>query len=155
LFYKVVLWRKPMRLYTIGYQDRNLDDFICELKSFGISVLIDVREIPVSRKKGFSKTSLYQYLEENDIQYIHLKDLGSPKSLREKLRSDGDYSYFFNEYQKYIKSQAVLIEDLYQMVSDNICCLMCYEKIPKTCHRSIVANEVTKIDSNGLRIVHI
>ncbi len=144
-----------MRLYTIGYQERNLGDFICELKTFGISVLIDVREIPVSRKRGFSKTCLSQYLEENDIQYIHLRDLGSPKPLREKLRSDGDYSNFFKEYQKYIKSQVGLIEYLHQMVSDNICCLMCYEKISKTCHRSIVANEVKKIDGNSLKVIHI
>lgn len=144
-----------MGLFTIGYQERTLDDFVYKLKTFNISILIDVREIPVSRKKGFSKTHLSQYLEDNDIQYIHFRNLGSPKVMRDKLRSDGDYDYFFREYHKYIKSQARIIEELYEIVSDNNCCLMCYERFPDKCHRSIVAEEVMKIDDNGLMVKHI
>lgn len=144
-----------MGLYTIGYQKRNIDDFIDRLKTFDISVLIDVREIPVSRKKGFSKTHLSQYLENKGIQYIHFRNLGSPKVIRNKLKSDGDYDYFFREYHKHIKSQARIIEELYGIVSDNNCCLMCYERFPDKCHRSIVAKEVMKIDDNGLMVKHI
>lgn len=144
-----------MGLYTIGYQERNLDDFVYKLKTFNISILIDVREIPISRKKGFSKTHLSQYLENYGIQYIHFRDLGSPKVIRDKLKSDGDYDYFFREYHKYIKSQAQIIEELYEIVLGENCCLMCYERFPDKCHRSIVAKEVMKIDDNGLMVKHI
>ena len=144
-----------MKLYTIGYQEKDIDEFVYKLKTFDISVLIDVREIPISRKKGFSKTHLSQYLEGNGIQYIHFRDLGSPKAIRDKLKSDRDYDYFFKEYHKYIKSQVKIVKELFQIVSDNICCLMCYERLPDRCHRSIVAEEVIKIDNNGLMVKHI
>lgn len=47
---------KVYELLTIGYEGRKIDEFIERLKEFNISRLIDVREIPFSRKPGFSKT---------------------------------------------------------------------------------------------------
>ena len=49
-------------LYTIGYQSKSIDDFISRLRNHDISTLIDVREVPISRKKGFSKTVFSEYL---------------------------------------------------------------------------------------------
>ena len=144
-----------MKLYTIGYQERDLKDFVEILRAFNISVLIDVRQIPVSRKKGFSKTHLSQHLENKGIQYIHYRELGSPKELRDKLKSDGDYDHFFNVYHKYMKSQVNVIEELYQIALDENCCLMCYEKLFDKCHRSIIAEEIVKIDENALVVNHI
>lgn len=146
---------KQFFIYTMGYESRNLDVFVDRLKDFGISTLVDVREVPISRKKGFSKTPLSQYLKEYDIEYVHLKKLGSPKNLREKVRCDGDYDHFFREYSKHIKLQMRIIEELYQIVLDKICCIMCYEKLPENCHRSIVAEEIKKFDGNGLVVKHI
>ncbi len=146
---------KPFSLYTIGYEGKSLDEFVNQLKDFHISTLVDVREVPFSRKKGFSKTPLSQYLNEYDIEYIHLKELGSPKPLREKVRLDGDYEYFFREYSKYIKSQIRVIEKLYQIILDKICCIMCYEKEPRNCHRFIVAEEIKRRDGNSLMVKHI
>lgn len=65
---------KSLFLYTIGYEGRNLNEFVSRLKYSGISTLVDVREIPISRKKGFSKTTLSQFLREYDIDYLHLKE---------------------------------------------------------------------------------
>ena len=76
-------------LYTIGYEGINIDDFIKQLKTSGVSKLIDVRDIPFSRKKGFSKEVLKETLEDNNIKYFHFKPLGSPASLRSKLKEDG------------------------------------------------------------------
>lgn len=142
-------------LYTIGYEGRTLNEFVGQLKEFDISILVDVRENPFSRKKGFSKTPLSQYLKEYDIEYLHLKTLGSPKPLRQKLRLDGNYDYFFEEYSKYIKSQMRIIEELYRIILTKICCIMCYEREPQDCHRFIVAQEIKRWDGNGLTIKHI
>jgi len=59
-------------IYTIGYEERTLEEFIEQLKLFNISTLVDIRENPFSRKKGFSKNALAQSLEENGIEYLHL-----------------------------------------------------------------------------------
>lgn len=89
-------------LFTIGYEGRDLEEFADRLKNFDVDTLVDVRDIPLSRKKGFSKTPLSQYLQEVGIEYIHIKPLGSPKELREKVKEDGDYEYFYQEFSDYI-----------------------------------------------------
>jgi uncharacterized protein (DUF488 family) len=45
-------------LLTIGYEGREINEFVKYLKQYNISCLIDIREIPISRKKGFSKSAL-------------------------------------------------------------------------------------------------
>ena len=142
-------------IYTIGYEERTLEEFIEQLKLFNISTLVDIRENPFSRKKGFSKNALAQSLEENGIEYIHLKELGSPKPLRDKLRQDGDEGYFFKEYYKYVQSQKPTVQKLHQLVSERIVCLMCYERLPEHCHRHVVAEEIKRVDGNGLNLHHI
>ena len=143
-------------LFTIGYEGRNLEEFADRLKDFGVETLVDVRDIPLSRKKGFSKTPLSQYLQEVGIEYVHLKQLGSPKDLREKVKEDGDYKYFYKEYSDYIQSQRDTVESLYEIVVSNAnTCIMCYERDPYYCHRLVVAEEVKKRDGNGLVIQHI
>ena len=83
------------KLFTIGYIGRTLDDFIDGLLSHGIECLIDTREIPISRKKGFSKSSLEAKLGRAGIAYRHFRLLGSPCLHRHRLRETGDYDRFF------------------------------------------------------------
>ena len=49
---------KTYDLFTIGYEGRNIEEFISHLKDFNIPRLIDVRKIPLSRKKGFNKKAM-------------------------------------------------------------------------------------------------
>ena len=143
-------------LFTIGYEGRDLEEFANRLKDFGVETLVDVRDIPLSRKKGFSKSPLSQYLQEVGIEYVHLKQLGSPKDLREKVKEDGDYKYFYKEYSDYIQSQQDTVETLYEIVvSSANTCIMCYERDPYICHRLVVAEEIRKRDGNGLVVQHI
>lgn len=146
---------QDISLYTIGYEGRDLEEFTSCLKSFGIQTLIDVRDIPYSRKKGFSKSPLSQYLEEFGIEYIHLKQLGSPKDLREKVKTDGDYKSFYKAYSSHIQSQKESVETLYQIVMSNNACIMCYERDPNNCHRLMVADVIKKKGHNGFVVQHI
>jgi len=142
-------------LYTIGYESKSIDDLISQLKSHDISTLVDVREIPISRKKGFSKTVFSEYLNENGIEYIHLKKLGSPKNIRKELKQNKDYFSFFGKYLEYIKLHKNIINDLYKIILEKNCCIMCYENLPSKCHRKIICDEIEKIDGNGLKIEHL
>jgi uncharacterized protein (DUF488 family) len=147
---------ESIELYTIGYEDRQINDFIDRLQHFGIIFLIDVRENPVSRKKGFSKSKLKENLESRNITYLHLKELGSPKELREKLYKDNDYETFFNAYRDYLSLHSETAVSLYKdTISHYKSCLMCMEREPSYCHRKIVAEKIKEIDGNGLKIKHI
>ncbi|MDA8078742.1 MAG: DUF488 domain-containing protein [Nitrospiraceae bacterium] len=147
---------EPVSVFTIGYEKSTIDEFISRLRRHNITVLVDVREIPASRKPGFSKSRLAETLENHNITYIHVKELGSPKSLRTKLHQNNDYESFFDEYSAYIDSQLEIVKELYEeIVSQETSCLMCMERFPEYCHRRVVADKIKEIDGNGLRIMHI
>ena len=84
-------------LLTLGYEGYTVEGFIDKLKENKIDVVVDVREIPLSHKKGFSKTPLSENMTINNIKYCHFKELGSPKIIRKKLNNDRDYTSFFYE----------------------------------------------------------
>jgi uncharacterized protein (DUF488 family) len=54
-------------------------EFIAALKGAGVERVIDVRAVPLSRRPGFSKNILAASLREAGIEYVHLKNLGTPK----------------------------------------------------------------------------
>jgi uncharacterized protein (DUF488 family) len=147
---------EPISIFTIGYEEKTLNEFIGRLKRHNITTLIDVREVPASRKPGFSKNGLSDILRKNNIGYIHVKALGSPKSLRDKLHYNKDYASFFDAYRAYIETRTDVVRELYEeIICRETSCLMCMERLPEYCHRKIVAEKIKEIDGNGLVITHI
>lgn len=146
---------RAYELLTIGYEGREIDEFVDCLKNYNISRLIDVREIPLSRKPGFSKTSLCGRLKDENIDYVHVKALGSPSDIRKKLKTDWDYDYFFKAYGKYLSKNMHVIKDVYQFIREGVNCIMCFERFPEKCHRTAVADKIIEFDGNGLKIKHI
>jgi uncharacterized protein (DUF488 family) len=64
-------------IWTIGHSTRSLKEFIDILKSFHIECVVDIRSLPGSRRyPHFNKEALEVSLPENNIKYIHLRDLG-------------------------------------------------------------------------------
>lgn len=143
------------KLYTIGYEGMTLDCFVEQLKRYAIDCLIDVREIPLSRKRGFSKSSLAKRLSEENIDYVHIRDLGSPKTIRNRLKEKQDYPGFFKKMAKHLARKTHAIADAYKYVTENTCCLMCFEHLAEQCHRKIVAKKIKQMDGNGLQVRNI
>src|SRR6476659_732770 len=64
-------------IWTIGHSTRSLDEFLALLHSFHITLLVDIRNYPGSRRyPHFNKEALEVSLPANSIQYLHLKELG-------------------------------------------------------------------------------
>ena len=57
------------RLYTIGYQGASVEGFIAALKAAGVETLIDVRAVPASRRREFSKRNLAASLAAAGLAY--------------------------------------------------------------------------------------
>ena len=47
-----------IELMTIGYEGMTLKEFLDVLKRCRVSMLVDVRELAISRKPGFAKVAL-------------------------------------------------------------------------------------------------
>lgn len=127
-------------LLTIGYEGLDLPQFMKYLAWHKVEVLVDVREIPVSRKKGFSKSALADAMAEKGIGYEHIKALGSPGPIRKQLKSDWDYDTFFEAYEDYLNGQGDALDSLSEIIEEHRrVCLLCFEKAHEQCHRSRVA----------------
>ena len=139
-------------LYTFGYEGQSVESFLDTLKEHAIECLLDVREMPLSRKKGFSKTALRNHLESNNIQYIHLRELGSPREIRNKLKETKDYKRFFKAMEDHLSGEEETIAEAHRTVLKRVTCLLCFEKSSEQCHRSLVAQKIKERDGNGLTI---
>ena len=130
--------------FTIGYEGKDINSFIQILKKNKIKLLIDVREIPLSRKKGFSKNQLNYYVNKEGIKYLHIKELGTPSKIRHKFYINRNFEYFSREYKKCIKNNMEYLKQLITYIQNKKSCIMCFEKDFNFCHRKIISQEIKK-----------
>ena len=135
--------QRALQILTIGYEGVSLADFLATLKAAGVRQLLDIRELPISRRKGFSKSALSTALAEAGIGYAHERALGSPRELRYRLREDGDLPRFFSDFREYLATQRTLLDTLARTVTGAVA-LLCYERNPAECHRSVVATALAR-----------
>ena len=142
-----------MTVFTIGYEGLDIDAFMSLLAEYGIDTVVDVRELPLSRKPGFSKKALANALNLSGREYVHMVDLGCPKPVRDRYREDGNWKRYTDGFMKYLKTQEDAIAELASLATASNCALLCYEADFNFCHRSMVANAVK--DYCGARVTHI
>lgn len=126
-------------LFTIGYEGMDQAHFLTCLRERGITLLADVRELPLSRKPGFSRRALAAPLHANAITYVHFRALGCPRWMRARFRHDHDWDHYSEDYLRYLATQAEVLQDLAQMARRQRTALMCFEADAQRCHRSLIA----------------
>ena len=128
-----------MTIYTIGYEATTMADFLAALTAAGVRRVIDVRALPLSRRPGFSKSSLAASLAESGIDYVHLKALGTPKRGRDAAKK-GDVATLTAVYDEQLElpeAQAAAARML-ELASEMPSALLCYERDPCHCHRTLL-----------------
>lgn len=128
-----------MPLYTIGYEGHTLESFIARLKAAAVETLIDVRQLPLSRKRGFSKKSLSSALSQAGIAYVHMPALGCPKLVRDAYRQDKDWTEYTRAFHAHLTTQEAAVRDAAALAKEATACLMCFEADFNYCHRTYVA----------------
>ncbi len=144
---------KTTSLYTFGYEGMTLEAFIARLKETGIRTIIDVRELPLSRKRGFSKRAFAEALHSNGIAYAHMPALGCPKTIRDAYREDGNWSVYTRKFMTYLGQQSGAIAEVAKMARATSACLVCFEADFNYCHRSMVARAAAH--AGGPAVVHL
>lgn len=142
-----------MTIFTIGYEGLSIDAFMSLLAEHDVGTLVDVRELPLSRKPGFSKKALANVLNSSGREYVHMVDLGCPKPIRDQYREDGNWKRYTRGFMKHLKTQDDAIVELSALATSSNCALLCYEADSNFCHRSMVANAVKEYC--GARVTHI
>lgn len=130
-------------LYTIGHSNHSIGNFINLLRQHNITTIADVRSEPYSRYHSqFNKDILEIDLRTANISYVFLgKELGArPKDI--SCYENGKVS-FEKLAEKTEFRQA--IENLVTLSNNNTVAIVCAEKEPLNCHRTIlIAKELTK-----------
>ncbi|MCD1294356.1 hypothetical protein CUJ83_05005 [Methanocella sp. CWC-04] len=144
--------------FTVGYERTGSEDLYLLLKSFGVNCLVDVREVPWSRVPDYRKSALERRLEEygekygHRIRYVSMPGLGNPEENRKSDKKEEEHA---DHYRRYALGKTLELERLRQLIKTSRTALMCYEKDPQKCHRSILARimeekyGLTHIDISG------
>lgn len=139
-------------IYTVGYEGASIDDFVQTLLEAGVEHVLDIRELPQSRRKGFSKNILAGHLRDAGLTYSHCKALGDPKEGRDAARR-GEFERFKAIFQQHLQNEASqnALNEAAALVKAQATVLLCYERDPKYCHRAIVATKLSAISDLPLK----
>jgi len=133
-----------MKCYTIGYGNRQLDEFIFMLAKNKITHLVDIRRYPQSTFKEYDRESLEDILPKNSILYYHCEGVGGMR--------DSTYVEYMDT-ESFQSSLKKLISLISKADSENgRIVLMCAEKSPKGCHRHYLSN---KLEEKGIEVIHL
>lgn len=142
-------------LYTMGYQGRSLSSLIEILRSKDIQMVVDVRQLPLSRMRGFSKTALSLALESAGIGYASIPQLGTPRDLRREYRRTRDWALLARKFNSFLDTRQEQLDGLTARACLGTVCLLCFERDSSLCHRSIVAAAIRERSANGLQITNL
>jgi uncharacterized protein (DUF488 family) len=129
---------------TIGHSNHPLERFIDLLKAGGVALLVDVRSMPYSRRfPQFGKERLAKSLAEAGITYLH-----EGASLGGKPEGGGSYDA--------LAATPAFKDALGRLIGraqDTSLCLMCAEKEPIDCHRTVLVSR--RLAERGAAIDHL
>lgn len=141
------------KIWTIGYEHVGLGDFIAELRKAKVELIVDVRELPNSRRAGFSKNILANGLSEAGIGYRHMKALGTPKAGRDASKRGDIETMRAIIAQKLETPEAQLaLQEAADLAGGQRICLMCLEHDWRRCHRADVAE---RLQAFGCEVAHL
>lgn len=138
-------------LYTVGHSNRTLEDFLSAIKAHGITAIADVRSQPYSRMHPhFDREALAASLKAEDIAYVFLgKELGA--------RSPDAACYLDGKVQFDRLARTAIFQEGLERVRQGMeqfrVALLCAEREPLACHRTILVSR--ELALQGLKIRHI
>lgn len=147
-----------MPLYSVGHSNRTAAEFLEILDTFGIRGLVDVRSQPASRlHPHFSRTALVPLLRDMGIDYHWLgPSLGGMRKSEAEVVSPhvALHSQGMRAYADHMASAAFRagVDILLERASRMPTAMMCAEKWPQNCHRSLLADYLAH---QGVQVVHL
>lgn len=138
-------------IYTIGHSIHSIEAFIGLLKGAGVTAIADVRSAPYSRyQPQFNKEVLSNSLHEAGIEYVFLGDELGGRSPNENDFENGRVVYERLKQRPEFDlglERVILGSQRYELA------LMCTEKEPLDCHRTLLVSQA--LAERDVAITHI
>jgi uncharacterized protein (DUF488 family) len=144
-------WRVPRRvrpLFTIGYEGRSPAELIAALRRARVTRLLDIRQLPLSRRKGFSKTPLRLALEAAGIEYVHVRAAGNPDR-----HAPGGPMAALAAYRDRLETSPQILDEVLGEIGSHRAALLCVEATHAVCHRSVLSERLT--EHFAIRVTHL
>ena len=142
-------------IWTVGHSTHSAEKFNQILKAHEISVLVDVRSFPGSRRyPQFNKEELEQSLAKISIQYLHSPALGGRRKPNPQSKNIAWKNASFRAYADHLESAEFEqgIVELLKIAQGQRTAVMCAEAVWWRCHRSLIADYLR---AKGWEVVHI
>jgi uncharacterized protein (DUF488 family) len=134
---------REVKVLTIGHSIRTLDEFIGLLKTYNVTLVVDVRTFPRSRHNPqFNKETLPDKLKPASIKYIHMPDIGGLRRPKVDSVNLAWRNSSFRGYADYMQTKE-FTENLLKLIAlarENCLAIMCAEALPWRCHRSLISD---------------
>ncbi|RUL89471.1 DUF488 domain-containing protein [Tautonia sociabilis] len=141
----------PRTVFTIGHSNHRAEQFIALLQMHGITALGDVRSKPYSQfHPQFNRESLKKTLREHGIAYVFLgQELGA------RSEDHSCYEHGKVQYDRLARTELFRkgLDRILKGTENYRIALMCAEKEPLECHRTILV--ARSLESLGLEVRHI
>ena len=134
--------KSPPGFFTIGYEGKDIDQFLNVLVSNNINLLIDIRRNPFSMNFIYIKDALMKKLKDVGIDYLHIPELGIESEDRKNLNTKADYEELFKKYRQNLFPKEVYINRIIELGTTKRIALLCFEEDCDFCHRREVANVI-------------
>jgi uncharacterized protein (DUF488 family) len=128
---------------TTGHSTRSEEEFIDLLRAHDVTLLMDVRTVPRSRRNPqFNREALAQSLTHAGIRYEHEPALGGFRKPRPDSPNAGWRNLSFRGYADYMQTDAFAhaLDEVIETAQSERVALMCAEAVPWRCHRSLIAD---------------
>jgi uncharacterized protein (DUF488 family) len=142
-------------ILTIGHSSRSLEELLKLLQAHRVSLVLDVRTIPRSRKNSqFNRETLPGALGERGIGYLHLPRLGGLRRPRPDSPNAGFRNLSFRGYADHMATPEFRqgLDELLSAAEGKRAALLCAEAVPWRCHRSLIADALL---ARGRTVEHI
>jgi uncharacterized protein (DUF488 family) len=136
-------------LYTIGHSDHEMPKFVSLLAQHGVTAIADVRSQPYSRfTPQFNRETLAEALKRAGIQYVFFgRELGARRSERESYRDKQARYDLIRQLPAFQEG----LDRLRRGVATHRIALLCAEKDPITCHRTVLVCRQLRADPLDIR----
>ncbi len=142
-------------IWTIGHSTRSLEEFVLLLHSNQIKNVADIRHYPGSKRyPHFNKTELNEALMKNNINYLHIVELGGRRKANVDSKNTAWRHPAFRGYADYMETKDFNdgIKILEKMGLKDNTAFMCSEAVWWRCHRSMIADY---LKTKGWNVIHI
>jgi uncharacterized protein (DUF488 family) len=146
--------RPRCRIYSVGYEGTTAEELADRLARHGVSLLVDVRLQPWSRRPGFSKQPLSVALAMAGIEYVHEPQFGNPHENRDAYRRGDPAAMQVMQKRLEERKGQLALDKLIREARYRDVAVLCVERESSRCHRRVIT-DMAKDRVIGLEVVDL